>query len=224
MAGLRKASLEAIAAQGYSYKDGRLTKQSEQPEEKPQEQAAQEETTETQETAQTAATYYTINEAAARRAKEMNSYSDYRQGSATAEYRQYVDEDVQLAERQKAWVDPMYHEKIDSLLDTYARKLAANMNKGYEIDARVPSILIAGGSNFPTRKKEKQNAARDTNYREWQEIQGLLDKIRSTGLGGISADDPNAVEKLEKKLAGLPYRQENRRVALIPIIQSAFAR
>ena len=70
----------------------------------------------------------------------------------------------------------MYHEKIDSLLDTYARKLAANMNKGYEIDARVPSILIAGGSNFPTRKKEKQNAARDSNYREWQDIQGLLEK------------------------------------------------
>ena len=94
----------------------------------------------------------------------------------------------------------MYHEKNDSLLDTYARKLAANMNKGYEIDARVPSILIAGGSNFPTRKKEKQNAARDSNYREWQDIQGLLDKIRSTGMGGISADDPQAVQKLEKKL------------------------
>ena len=208
-----ESTLEAIAAQGYSYKDGQLTKQSEQPEEKPQEQAAQEETAETpeaapKETPQTAATYYTINEAAARRAKEMNSYSDYRQGSATAEYRQYVDEAVQLAERQKARVDPMYHEKIDSLLDTYARKLAANMNKGYEIDARVPSILIAGGSNFPTRKKEKQNAARDTNYREWQEIQGLLDKIRSTGMGGISADDPNAVEKLEQKLAGLEKSQE----------------
>ena len=102
----------------------------------------------------------------------------------------------------------MYHEKIDSLLDTYARKLAANMNKGFEIDARVPSILIAGGSNFPVRKKEKQNAARDTNYREWQDIQGLLDKIRSTGMGGISADDPQAVQKLEKKLAGLEKAQE----------------
>ncbi len=216
-----ESTLETVAAQGYSYKDGQLTKQSGQPEAKPQEQteapkeeqAAQEETAETpgavpQETTQTAATYYTINEAAARRAKEMNSYSDYRQGSATAEYRQYVDEAVQLAERQKARVDPMYHEKIDSLLDTYARKLAANMNKGYEIDARVPSILIAGGSNFPTRKKEKQNAARDTNYREWQEIQGLLDKIRSTGMGGISADDPQAVQKLEKKLAGLEKSQE----------------
>ena len=115
---------------------------------------------------------------------------------------------MQLAERQKRRVDPMYHEKIDSLLDTYARKLAANMNKGYEIDARVPSILIAGGSNFPTRKKEKQNAARDSNYREWQDIQGLLDKIRSTGMGGISADDPQAVQKLEKKLESLEKSQE----------------
>ena len=155
-----------------------------------------------------AAPYYTINEAAAKRAKDANSFSDYKQGSATAEYRHYVDEAVQLAERQKRRVDPMYHEKIDSLLDTYARKLAANMNKGYEIDARVPSILIAGGSNFPTRKKEKQNAARDSNYREWQDIQGLLDKIRSTGMGGISADDPQAVQKLEKKLENLEKSQE----------------
>ena len=155
-----------------------------------------------------AAPYYTINEAAAKRAKDANSFSDYKQGSATAEYRHYVDEAVQLAERQKRRVDPMYHEKIDSLLDTYARKLAANMNKGYEIDARVPSILIAGGSNFPTRKKEKQNAARDSNYREWQDIQGLLDKIRSTGMGGISADDPQAVQKLEKKLESLEKSQE----------------
>ena len=144
----------------------------------------------------------------AKRAKDANSFSDYKQGSATAEYRHYVDEAVQLAERQKQRVDPMYHEKIDSLLDTYARKLAANMNKGYEIDARVPSILIAGGSNFPTRKKEKQNAARDSNYREWQDIQGLLDKIRSTGMGGISADDPQAVQKLEKKLESLEKSQE----------------
>ena len=96
-------------------------------------------------------------------------------------------------------VDPMYHEKIDSLLDTYARKLAANMNHGYEIDARVPSILIAGGSNFPVRQKEKQNAARDSNMQEWQYIQGLLDKIRSTGMGGIRQDDPQAIPKLQKK-------------------------
>ena len=152
--------------------------------------------------------YYSINEGAARRAKEMNSFSDYKPGSATAEYRHYVDEAFVLAQAQKKRVDPMYHEKIDSLLDTYARKLAANMNHGYEIDARVPSILIAGGSNFPVRKKEKQNAARDSNMQEWQYIQGLLDKIRSTGMGGIRQDDPQAIPKLQKKLAGLEKAQE----------------
>lgn len=153
-------------------------------------------------------TYYHINEAAARHANDMNSYRDYRQGSATAEYRQAVDEAAAIAKRQKERVDPMYHDKIDSLLDTYARKLADNMNKSFAIEGRVASILVAGGSNFPVRKKEKQNAARDRNMEEWRDIQGLLDKIRSTGMGGISADDPQAVQKLEKKLAGLEQLQE----------------
>ena len=66
-----------------------------------------------------------------------------------------VDEAVEIAERQKKRVDPMHHEKIDRLLDTYCRKLAANMNHHNEIMARVPSVMIAGPSNFPVRKKEK---------------------------------------------------------------------
>ena len=167
----------------------------------------QEETTEVEPT-QTAVRYYPINEGAARRAKEAISFSDYRPGSATAEYRHYVDQAVEIAERQKKRVEPEYHEKIDQLLDTYARKLAENMNKGYEITARVPSVLIAGPANFPVRAKEKQNAASDRNMEEFQYIQGLLDKIRSTGMGGISADDPQAVSKLEKKLEKLEASQE----------------
>ena len=164
--------------------------------------------THTAEQPETAVTYYPINENAARRAKEAISFSDYKPGSATAEYRHYVDEAAELAARQKKRVDPSFHAKIDGLLDTYARKLAENMNKGNEITARVPSIMIAGGSNFPVRKKEKQNAAADKNMQEFNEIQGLLDKIRSTGMGGISADDPNAVSKLESKLAKLETLQE----------------
>ena len=164
--------------------------------------------THTAEQPETAVTYYPINENAARRAKEAISFSDYKPGSATAEYRHYVDEAAELAARQKKRVAPSFHAKIDGLLDTYARKLAENMNKGNEITARVPSIMIAGGSNFPVRKKEKQNAAADKNMQEFNEIQGLLDKIRSTGMGGISADDPNAVSKLESKLAKLETLQE----------------
>ena len=119
--------------------------------------------------------YYPINEGAARRAKEMNSFSDYKEGSATAEYRAMVDKAAAIAEQQKSRVDPMYHEKIDHLLDTYARKLAENMNQGFAIDARVPSVMIAGPANFPVGKKEKQNRARDSNMEEWRYIQGLLD-------------------------------------------------
>lgn len=152
--------------------------------------------------------YYPINEAAAKRAKEMNSFSDYTPGSATLEYKSLVDQAAEIAENQKKRVDPSFHGKIDALLDTYSKKLAANMNNGFAIDSRVPSVLIAGGSNFPTRKKEKQNAARDKNYGEWKDIQGLLEKIRSTGMGGISADDPDAVKKLNAKLEKLTKAQE----------------
>ena len=75
--------------------------------------------------------YYTINEGAARRANDANSFYDYKPGSATAEYRQMVDKAVEIGEHQKKRVDPMYHEKIDSLVDTYARKLAENMNSSF---------------------------------------------------------------------------------------------
>lgn len=157
--------------------------------------------------------YHTINEEAARRANDMNSFRDYKAGSATAEYRRMVDAATELAERQKQRVDPMYHEKIDRLLEIYCRKLAENMNASYSIEARCPSILISGGGNFPVRKKEKQNAARDRNLEEWNYIQGLLDKIRSVGTGGISSDDPQAVEKLEAKLAALEKNQEMMKAA-----------
>ena len=152
--------------------------------------------------------YYPINEDLARRAKEMNSFSDYVPGSATAEYRRCVDGAARIAEAQKQRVDPIHHEKIDRLLDTYARKLAENINQSNSIATRVPSILISGRGNFPVRKKEKQNRAADANMEEWRQIQGLLDKIRSTGMGGISADEPDAVDKLKAKLERLEAFQD----------------
>ena len=108
-------------------------------------------------------TYYPINEDTARRAKEMNSFFDYVPGSATKVYRESVDQAAEMAKEQKEKVDPIYHEKIDWLLDTYARKLADNLNQSYAIDVRVPSVLVSGAGNFPTRKKERQNGARARN-------------------------------------------------------------
>ena len=78
-----------------------------------------------------------------------------------------------------------------------------------------PSVMISGAGNFPVKKKEKQNAASDRNYKEFQEIQKILDKIRSIANGKdiIKSGDENAVEKLEKKLAGLKENQEKMKAA-----------
>lgn len=147
--------------------------------------------------------YHKINEDAAKQAHEAYSLRAFQEGRVTTEYRLMVDKAQDLADRCKNATDPIYHDKIDGLLDAYARKLAVNINKGFEIDARVPSIMITGGSNFPVKKKEKQNVARDKNMEKYNDIQGLLDKMRSVGTGGISADDPGAVEKLKEKLERL---------------------
>lgn len=151
--------------------------------------------------------YYPISENAAKRAKDANSFYDYVPGSATKSYQVMVDEAAVIAAKQKDKVDPMYHDKIDGLLDKYARELADVINQRNEIDARVPSILIAGGSNFPVRKKEKQNAARGRNEERYAEVQGILQRIRSVGLGGIMSDDKNALAKLRAKLEKLEKHQ-----------------
>lgn len=147
--------------------------------------------------------YYTIDEAMARRANNAYSFSDYREGSATAEYRQMVGEAAALAERCKQGRGEAAAAKIDALLDRYARRLADNINARNRNTASCPSVMIAGLANFPTRKKARQNAREDSLMREYQEIQHILHQIHTTGTGGIQSGDPEAVRQLEEKLARL---------------------
>lgn len=157
--------------------------------------------------------YYPIDETTARRAKEAISFFDYIPGSATAAYREEVDQAAELAARQKAHTDPMYHIKIDSLLDLFARKLAQNINDSNRITASCPSVMIAGPANFPVKKKQRQNAAADRNMEEYREIKKILNKIRGIGKGGIRSDDPNALDKLTKKLETLQRHQDRMKEA-----------
>lgn len=140
-----------------------------------------------------------INEDLAKLAHEMNSMYDYKPGSATAEYNSLVARARHLAEWQKGRVDPRYHDKINYLLGLYERKLAETLNKRNRIEMQCPSMLIAGPV-ISAYKKDKQNAARDKNNREYMDVQGILDKIRGTGMGGISGDDPDAAEKIRQKI------------------------
>ena len=157
--------------------------------------------------------YYEINEDAAKRAKDANSFFDYVPGSATHHYRAEVDKAAEIAAKQKERVDPMYHAKIDGLLDKFARELAEVINHRNEIDARVPSVMVAGGSNFPVAAKNRQNAARERNDARYAEVQEILRKIQSVGMGGIMSDDKNAVAKLTAKLEKLEKHQALMRAA-----------
>ena len=153
-------------------------------------------------------TYHRIDEASARTAHNMMSFRDYPEGQKTWEYRLEVDKASFLAHCLKKKTDPLYHEKIDGLLASFSKRLAENFNVNSRIGCMCPSVMVSGAGNFPVRKKEKQVAALEKNATEYTEIQGLLGKMRSVGTGGISSDDPNALEKLKERVEELKKHQE----------------
>lgn len=153
--------------------------------------------------------YYPIDEDTARRAHEMMSMRDYKPGSATAGYRAAVDEAAALVERCKAATSPYYHDKLDALLDRYARRLAQWTNDYNRNGASCPSVLICGAANFPTRKKERQNAREDALWQEYKTIQAILDKIKSTGSGPVDLTDPHAREMLQDQLRQLQHKLDD---------------
>lgn len=158
--------------------------------------------------------YYSINEAAAKTAHSMMSFSDYKEGSKTAEYQGYVNKAYDLADK-VAEARPDEAERVYALAERYSRKMAENMNDSSRIGMMCPSVMISGAGNFPVKKKEKQNAAADRNYQQFNEIQGILAKMESIlhGKEIIKSGDEHAIEKLEEKLEGLKERQEAMKAA-----------
>lgn len=142
--------------------------------------------------------YYTINEEAAARAKEMYSWFDYKHGTKTAEYKSEVDEAYSYAEALPEEV----REKGLYMADKYAQKLADWYNKLFSIEMRCPSVMIAGGSNFPVHKKEKQNAALDKHYALYGELQAYKEKIKKLARSSniIKSGDADAIDKLKAKI------------------------
>lgn len=151
--------------------------------------------------------YYNINEAAARTANDANSFYEYKPGKATEEYRAEVDEVYSLADA-KADKMPEESDRAYYLADKFSRDYAAWLNEGYRIESMCPSVMVSGGGNFPVRRKQKQNDARDRHMAKYDRIMGIKDRIRKLGTGPIKSGDANAIEKLEAKLEKLEDRQD----------------
>lgn len=153
-------------------------------------------------------TYFSINEQTARVAKNINSFSEYKEGSATAEYRHYVDKVYEVVGR-IAEEKPHLLEKAERMAGRYSRKLSIYFNDYYRNEASCPSIMISGGGNFPVRKKEKQNSRRETLHKEWEYLESYARKIENllTMKQPILSGDEQAVELLQEKLDGMVETQ-----------------
>lgn len=159
---------------------------------------------------------YTINENIARTAKELNSFSDYKENSATNNYRNYLKRfEDNVKELMKEYPENINTEAlrlIEYYKDRYSKKLAYAINKSNSIEARMPSIMISGAGNFNFRKKEKQNQARDSFWKEYGDLFNednyYFNKIRTIITNKvIYSDDALAIEKLEAKIDSLSEYQ-----------------
>lgn len=151
-----------------------------------------------------------IDEDLARRAKEMNSFNEYVTGSTTAEYKQECIKIEEIAEQAK---QTSYNpDKIDYMVEHFETRLANWYNDYNRNSASCPSIMICGGSNFPTRKKERQNAKERDLWKEYDDIMSIKSKIWGVGKA-IQSNNENALEILQNKLDSLKKHQEKMKQA-----------
>lgn len=157
---------------------------------------------------------YQINETAARTAHNLSSMSDYKEGSATAEYQAAIRHASQILADVKAKCSTEdQRDRAEFLFDRCAKTLADAINRENEIGTRCPSVLICGAGNFPTRKKEKQVAAWDKNRETWKKADHYLHLLSSAHTFPVKSNDPEALDFLRNKLEKLEACHESMKEA-----------
>ena len=167
-----------------------------------------------QEQAEHSGRYYTIDEDAAKRAKESYSFSHYTQGEATARYRERVDAFYDVVDKAKAQADPRFHRELDGCADSYARILADMTNSINSTQARTVSPMIAGRSGFNQKKHNKVMGAVVNKHDDYTaKLKAIEDRVEYLSRSGrtdflIRSDEQDAVGMLKDKLARLEAYRE----------------
>lgn len=153
--------------------------------------------------------YFPINEKMAGHARSIWSFSDYKPGSTTEEYKTYVNEAYNLADEVAA-KDEKAGIRAYAVAERYSKRMAEYFNRDISINLMCPSVMISGPANFPVKKKNRQIAAFDNNREFFNETQKLLNKIKaiSNGSEAIKSSDEDCIERLEYKLDTLKALQE----------------
>lgn len=152
-----------------------------------------------------------IDEIAAKLGHESYSFSDYKAGSATAEYNAAVAAVRTAADEVQERIPEEYRGELDKLVNRYAVKLADWTNRKNRADASCPSWFITDAANYPHRKHEKQMLRLDKLFKEYDKITALEERIKNFAYEcahrPIKSGDSNALEKLRAKVDELTALQ-----------------
>lgn len=153
--------------------------------------------------------YYAINENMAKTANDINSFREYKPGTATNEYKAKINSLWGVVEEIKR-KKPANVDKAVVLFNRYNKRYAQYLNDYYRNEAACPSVMICGPANFPTRKKAKQNSRRDSLLKEFNSLCDIERNIKHLlhYEAPIMAGDDDAVERLTAKIEALEARKE----------------
>ena len=136
-----------------------------------------------------------INEENARRAYENVSFSDYKAGSATAEYEAIC---KKADERAAQYPD---NPKARDAAIRYKREIGEWYNRKYARDAGHVSWAIAGPANYNMSKHNKWSAADDKSWQEYNEINARFESAMHGAAKPVIHDaDADALDQLKAKL------------------------
>jgi hypothetical protein len=114
---------------------------------------------------------------------------------------------------QKVGEDTAKKEILDSEFERYRAGLVKRKKDLLAKRSRIVSTMIAGGGNFPVARMNKLNGYVDNAFEEYvnyrdKALNTIARKIRGDeDTGVIRSDDPEAITKLKKKIAGLEKNQ-----------------
>lgn len=130
--------------------------------------------------------------------------SDYRPGSATAEYRRAVDKAAALVEAKKARVSPFYHDKLDTLLDRYARPPCRVDQRLQPQPGQLSQPVHFRRRRLQYAQARKADVPRRHPLERVQRDQGHPGQDRGpVGSGPVDLADPHAREMLTDQLQKL---------------------
>ena len=142
-----------------------------------------------------------IDERLAKQAKENMSHSSYEQGTATKEYNSMVANLDKYKDLEG--LKPETKDKINKMIDSYARKLADWINRRNSSGAGHVSVMVAGRGNYNMSKHNKWLEREGRFWAEFEELQRIEQRINAVIAGDkiIKSSDDNALELLKGKLA-----------------------